>query len=220
MISSVHGNPRKFRKWSAGIAGVTLAALVLSAAPAAAAKARAPKKWAKSFCTTLIDFTDTMDDLNSEITDSAVEAETALAEDPSLVFDYIDGLAGNLADAADAAADTADDIRRLRRPAVGGGKEIKALLDDVLGGGLEQIGEEFESTEGEFRRIVDETTDPLVAAEELITAADQMIATFTELGNTLSESFESLDADPTLDPDDVLLRALERTPACAPIANG
>jgi hypothetical protein len=199
-------------------AGLVVVSLLLAAVPAAAgSKPLKPKKWAASFCDTIVGFRDDVTEIQNESLDLAGDLEAALTADPNAIFVYINDVATGLEDAAGVVTGAAEDIQGLRPPKVKGGGEIKAIIDDLLGGGLELIASEFQTAGSDLGAIDDATDDPLVAADELIATSTRIAETFTELGDTLSDSFQSLDDDPSLDPDDILLRALERSRACRPI---
>ncbi|MBM3672131.1 MAG: hypothetical protein FJW86_08125 [Actinobacteria bacterium] len=164
-------------------AGMVLVSLLAAAVPAAAgSKPLKPKKWAASFCATIIDVRDDVTEIQNESLDLAGGLEDAIASDPNAIFAYLNGVASGLEDAAEVVTEAAEDIQSLRPPKVKGGGEIKEIIDDLFGGGLELISTEFQTAANDLAAI-DDATD-----------------------------------DPSFDPDDILLRALERSRACRPIA--
>jgi hypothetical protein len=204
------------------MAALVVSALVLGLAPAAhAAKGPiSPKRWATSFCTLLVDFQEELGEVSGDVVELSTDAAAVVGDDPSAVFGFIEDIADIVGDAEASSSKASRKIKKLGRPDVGGGAEIKSIISDLLGGGLGDMATEFGAAEDEFRRIGDSTTDPRVAAAELIGAAQQMQATFEALGETLQSSFSSLDDDPSIDPDDVLAKALEKAKACARIFGG
>lgn len=217
MISIVSGWTRA-RATTASL--VLVAGLVLTAVPAAAAKKPlSPKRWAGSFCTVVVDFQDAMDDVRNDVLSGSDAAVSDIATNPAAVFDYIEELADGLDSAVDASTDAADGIRDLRKPRVRGGAQLKRVLDELLAGGLDEIGTEFQSAQDQFNDIGAQTTDPLVAANELVRVAEEMQATFNDLGSTISSSFAALDEDRSIDPKGLLLDALEDSSSCAPLTS-
>ncbi|MEX0664295.1 MAG: hypothetical protein WD598_05920 [Acidimicrobiia bacterium] len=203
--------PRR-RAWFAGAVAVTI--LLGNIPSAAAASSISPKKWAKSFCTTVLDFRDELVSIGDQVVNYSEEAASAVDADPSAVFDVIETTAGYLDDAVDVSSDTADDVRKLKKPAVGGGAKIKRVISKILGDGLEDLAFEFEAGATDLRSIADQTSDPVEAANLFVTASLQLSSTFSSAGNAIRDAFNAVPDDPSIDPDQVLDRALARSSAC------
>ena len=207
-----HGHEHRRR---AVVVGALVATILLTYAPSAsAASSVSPKKWAATFCNIVADFREDLSTVSDDITSTTTDALVGLATDPSGVFDVIEDVSGFLDDSADIATDAADQMRALPRPRVGGGAKIKRVLSNLFSGGLDDIATEFQGGATDLRSIEDETDDPVEAANLFQTKSEELAATFGEAGNTISDAFDALPNDRSIDPDGTLNRALQRSRAC------
>ncbi len=207
-----HGHSHRRRAVSAG---AIVATVLFSHLPSAsAASSVSPKKWAAAFCDIVADFQEDLGTVSDEIKTTTSDALVGLASDPSGVFDVIEDVSGFLDDSADIATDGADRMRALPRPRVGGGAKIKRVLSSLFSGGLDDIADEFEGGATDLRSIADETDDPVVAATQFKTKSEELATTFGEAGTAISETFDALPDDSSIDPDGALDRALDRSRAC------
>lgn len=204
----------KLARSSLAVLAAAMASLILSTAPSAAGGASvSPKKWASSFCGAVLQFRQDIDGVTKDVL-ALNEDLSELSSDPSAVFDFIETEASYLDDYAEVSERAAEDIRDLDQPKVGGGPKIKRALNQILAVGFDDLVFEFEAAAADFRSITESTSDPLVAAGQFVTAAEQVSSVLDNVTDTLQAAFDALPDDPSIDPDGTLERALGRAKAC------
>lgn len=144
--------------------------------------------WAAGFCTALTDWTDSLQDVTSQFTDTSNLSE--------------DGLRSAAEDARTATEQLVDDIRGLGAPETESGEEIRASLEELA-----------TTLEAEVEKI-SEAVDGASGITGLASAITEASASLSAMGGAFAGALEAMEGS---DVDGELQAALEDSPECAGI---
>ena len=197
------------------VSGLIAATLLASAAPAAAAKPVSAEKWAAAFCESLTSFTDGFgtirDNLVAESDNVAAAYGTGDIDAAAVVLGRV---AGYLDDAADLTEEKAREFRKLPRPTVEGGRALKRSISRILGGGLEELKDEFAEKADDIRALRGETDREAVGAA-LVALGAELSAAGEEIGLRISNALDALAI--SKDAERKIEAAFDEAPECLPL---
>jgi uncharacterized phage infection (PIP) family protein YhgE len=144
--------------------------------------------WASGFCTAVTTWTDSLDDVTSQFTDTSNLSE--------------DGLRDAADDVKSATQQLVDDLRALGAPDTESGEEIRSSLDS-LSTTLETEADDIESTVDEVSGLTD-----------IPSAITTVSASLSAMGSAFTATLQTID---DADAGGELETALEDSPECAGI---
>lgn len=173
----------------------TLAAVVLALVLVAAGcggsddEADPTSAWASGFCTAVTDWTDSLQDVTSQFSDTSNLSE--------------EGLQSAAGDVKDSTQQLVDDLRALGAPDTDSGEEIRSSLDS-LSTTLETEAEKIETT-----------VDDVSGLTGIPSAISTISASLSAMGSAFSATLQAVDE---ADVGGELQAALEDSPECADIS--
>ncbi len=146
--------------------------------------------WASGFCTAVTSWTDALQDVTTQFTDTSNFSE--------------DGLRDAADDVKTSTQQLVDDLRALGAPETESGEEIRSSLDSLTTT-LETQADEIEST-----------VEGVSGLTELPGAISSLTSSLSAMGDAFSQTLQAIDE---ADVDSELQSALEDSPDCADITS-
>lgn len=170
----------------------TLAALALAVAGCGGSDSEEDPTaaWASDFCTTITNWTDELQTVTSQFSDTSNLSE--------------DGLQSAADDVKSATSDLVDDLRALGAPDTQSGEEVRSALDS-LSTTLESEAD-----------AIEEAVQGASGIAEIPSAITAVTASLSAMGTAFSETLLTID---NADVDNELQNALEDSPECADISS-